>query len=214
MRLRPLCLNIQFRHPQIHTRRPFLTFPGAEIIRLHERRILPYSDTSVYRLISDVDNYSKFLPYCQASRVTRWSTPDKDGKRWPVEADLTVGWSGIEEMYTSRLYCVPNRIVEALGGDAQTTIPRADLPHHAGVVVGEGKGSSMFKRLSTRWTVRPLQSTSNNAQTEVNLSIEFQFANPLYGTISKAVAPKLADVMITAFEGRAKALLDKQNLRP
>ena len=49
--------------------------------------------------------------------------------------------------------------------------------------------------------------------TEVNLAIEFQFSNPIYGSLSKAVAPKLAEVMIEAFEKRAKLLLDNPKAR-
>lgn len=50
-------------------------------------------------------------------------------------------------------------------------------------------------------------------QTEVHLSIEFQFANPIYAALSKAVAPKVAGVMIEAFEARARKVLDGQGSR-
>jgi coenzyme Q-binding protein COQ10 len=40
------------------------------------------------------------------------------------------------------------------------------------------------------------------------LSIEFKFSNPVYAGLSNAVAPKVADVMIEAFERRARELLD------
>lgn len=42
----------------------------------------------------------------------------------------------------------------------------------------------------------------------MNLVIEFQFANPLYTALSKAVAPQVAPKMIEAFELRARKLLD------
>lgn len=45
-------------------------------------------------------------------------------------------------------------------------------------------------------------------QTEVHLSLEFQFSNPIYAALSKAVAPKIAGVMIEAFEVRARKLLE------
>lgn len=42
----------------------------------------------------------------------------------------------------------------------------------------------------------------------MHLTIEFQFANPLYTALSKAVAPQVAPKMIEAFEKRARKLLD------
>jgi coenzyme Q-binding protein COQ10 len=40
------------------------------------------------------------------------------------------------------------------------------------------------------------------------LTLDFQFSNPIYAAVSKAVAPKVAGKMIEAFEVRARRLLD------
>jgi coenzyme Q-binding protein COQ10 len=200
--------------------RSFITLPGTETTSLSETRILPYKYTSVYALIADVDSYSGFLPYCQESKVTEWSAKDKNGKTWPAKADLTVGWGGYEEKFTSRLFCIPNSVVEALGGDAQTTLSRHDLNHYSSTSETP-TAVNIFKSLSTKWIVKPfhyipplgLPQTDNAVhpardQTEVHLGIEFQFFNPVYAGLSKAVAPKVAGVMIEAFERRARKLLD------
>jgi coenzyme Q-binding protein COQ10 len=207
---------LRFFHPQ----RSFIALPGTEATSLSETRILPYKYTSLYNLIADVDSYSSFLPYCQESKVTEWSAKDKDGKTWPAKADLIVGWGGYEEKFTSRLFCVPNSVVEALGGDAQTTLSRDDLNHYSSTFETP-TAFNIFKNLSTKWTVKPFhykppsgRPQTDNAvhsardQTEVHLGIEFQFSNPLYAGLSKAVAPKVAGVMIEAFERRARKLLD------
>jgi coenzyme Q-binding protein COQ10 len=203
-----------------HPQRSFITLPGTETTSLSETRILPYKYTSIYALIADVDSYSSFLPYCQESKVTEWSAKDKDGKTWPAKADLTVGWGGYEEKFTSRLFCIPNSVVEALGGDVQTTLSRYDLNHYSSTFETP-TAANIFKSLSTKWTVKPFhykppsgRSQMDNAihpardQTEVHLGIEFQFSNPVYAGLSKAVAPKVAGVMIEAFERRAKRMLD------
>ncbi|KFZ17716.1 hypothetical protein V502_04449 [Pseudogymnoascus sp. VKM F-4520 (FW-2644)] len=200
--------------PVAPLRRSFLTLPGSELITLKETRILPYESSSLYTLIADIDRYSSFIPYCQESRVTRWSEPDTKGKRWPEQADLKVGWGGFEETFTSKLNCVPDTIVEALGGDAVPAVSKPQSLGRLSRLESPAVPNNIFKRLSTRWTVKPLSghpSTSSGVvRTEVNLAIEFQFSNPIYGSLSKAVAPKVAEVMIEAFEKRAKLLLDRQ----
>jgi coenzyme Q-binding protein COQ10 len=126
-------------------------------------------------------------------------------------------------LFTSRLFCSPNSVVEALSGSATTSLSKDELKHyesstHSWPVPGQ---SDVFKTLSTKWTVRPFhykppsgrpQTDSATLpprdQTEVQLAIEFQFANPLYAALSSAVAPKVAGVMIEAFEKRARKLLE------
>ncbi|KAB8304701.1 hypothetical protein EYC80_004063 [Monilinia laxa] len=203
------------------TQRTFITLPGSEPQTLIEKRILPYKSSSLYSLIADVDSYSTFVPYCTSSRVTKWSAPDSDGNKWPAEADLTVGWAGVEETFTSKLLCVPGTIVEALGGDAVTSIPESKLPHHSETYHTPATANGIFQSLNTRWSLKPFHyqpptgqpqtdKTEHAAreQTEVHLTIEFQFANPLYTALSKAVAPQVAPKMIEAFELRARKLLD------
>ena len=84
-----------------------------------------------------------------------------------------------------------------------------------------GKTSSIFSSLLTRWTFKesPLQTSSAlgghgggmepaiGVQTEVNLVIEVRFASPVYSALSQAVAPKVAGMMVEAFEKRAKEVL-------
>lgn len=222
VKMRPISPSrFQNLRQDLSFRRTFFSIPGSEVITLTESRVLPYKSTSLYAMISDVDRYASFLPYCQESRVTKWSAPDNKGKKWPEEADLKVGWGGYEETFTSKLYCVPDSIVEALGGDAVTTIPKQQLQHRSSSINSPAPSNNIFKRLSTRWTVKPFhrETPSGNAPTvrpvqhglphltDVRLTVEFQFSNPVYGALSKAVAPKLAQVMIEAFEKRAKMLL-------
>ncbi len=203
-----------------HPRRSFISLPSSEATSLSETRILPYKHTSLYAIIADIDSYSSFLPYCKESKVTEWSAKDKDGKAWPAKADLMVGWGGYEEKFTSRLFCIPNSVVEALGGDAQTKLPRHDLNLYSSTSYTPTT-VNIFKTLSTKWTVKPFKykppsgrPQTDNAvhpardQTEVHLIIDFQFYNPLYAGLSKTVAPKLAGVMIEAFERRARKLLE------
>ncbi|KAI9757858.1 MAG: hypothetical protein M4579_003294 [Chaenotheca gracillima] len=225
--------------------RSFVSSPfQPEIQTIQATRTLSYPKAPLYELIADVGSYSKFLPYCQESTVTSWSEPDQDGKRWPREAELKVGWGGIEEKFTSKVYCSPvGDVVEAVAGEAETSIPKNEMTHYDVADDSHPSSSSnpsstssstssstpsgpLFSHLLTRWTIRsfpykppptlpnaavvPDQSTkhASREQSEVGLEIEFQFVNPVYGGLSKAVAPKLAGVMIEAFEKRARGVLD------
>jgi coenzyme Q-binding protein COQ10 len=202
-------------------RRSFISLPGTEAQSLSTTRILPYNSNSLYKIIADVDSYSTFIPYCVSSKVTKWSSPDPTNRRWPSEADLKVGWGGYEETFTSRLYCVPGSIVEALGGEAVTSLPHSQLAHHKDTLGAKAEANNIFQSIRTRWTVKPFHykpptghpqtdKTEHPAreQTEVHLTLDFQFSNPIYAALSKAVTPKIAGVMIEAFEVRARKLLD------
>jgi coenzyme Q-binding protein COQ10 len=221
--LRPVYVLRSFK-PQ--PQRSFITLPGTESQSLTASRILPYESSRLYTFIADVDSYSTFVPYCLDSRVTKWSAPDKNGKRWPSEAELKVGWGGFEEAFTSRLFCVPGSVVEALSGEATTSLPKSDLSHHSDTLDRPAISNSIFKSLSTQWTVKPFHYKPPNnrpqthktehdsrEQTEVQLTIDFQFSNPIYAALSKAVAPKVAGIMIEAFEVRARRLLDGPEVR-
>lgn len=174
--------------------RPFFSLPGAlnDTQTLTASRTLPYTPEALYELIADVDSYHQFVPFCSLSKVTQWSSEDSAGRRWPTQADLHVGWGGFNEAFTSRLRCVPQISVEAVSGDPS------------------GKGgpdaSSVFKSLITRWSLQPQKGTTSPS-TVVDLSIRYQFVNPLYAAVSATVSDKIAGLMVEAFEKQAKARL-------
>ncbi|KOS18232.1 Coenzyme Q-binding protein coq10 [Escovopsis weberi] len=170
-------------------RRAFISLPDPPPQHLSATRVLPYPHQPLYDLIADVDSYSSFVPYCSHSRVTQWSAPDQDGRASPVLADLHIGWGGFNEVFTSRLRCVPGVSVEALSGSG------------SGATGGPAHG--VFRTLETLWSLRPLVGReSERPATEVRLAIKFQFANPLYAAVSAAVSDQMASIMIEAFETR------------
>ncbi|KAI0024367.1 dehydrase and lipid transport-domain-containing protein [Xylariomycetidae sp. FL0641] len=212
---------------------PRRTFLGYAPKVITERRTLPYDAARLFDLIADIDSYASFLPYCSASRVTRWTDPDGAGRRWPARADLTVGWAGVTRLtYTSRVFCVapgPHGggagVVEAVSGDARSALPASaraaynclpdDDYHHD----GNGDESSVFKSMSTQWIVAPAppaaraDRSQRPAWSDVTMRLEFAFKNPLYHAISEAAADKVAPMMIKAFVERAEAVLgDPQTL--
>ncbi len=80
----------------------------------------------MYDLVRDVDNYSKFVPYCTASRVIS-VTEAVDGQSVML-ADLRVAYKMLRETYTSEI--------------------RMDAAAHS-LLVTQANGP--FRKLNNRW---------------------------------------------------------------
>lgn len=230
----PRC-TLQFRpgHEQpLVQRRSFLPNPFNKPQTLYATRVLPYSNKVIYEVITDVAAYKHFIPYCIGSEVLKYSNPTQDGKKWPEEAKLLVGFNGdVSESFWSRIYCVPETIVETVAGSTETSLPEEQIKHHnARLPANEDpvRKGNVMKRLATKWTLKqfPYRPPPKSAEhpetahtntketpepvqdrTEVNLSIDYEFANPIYAAMSSAASGVVADKMINAFEKRVKAVV-------
>lgn len=182
------------RHPlSLAPRRTFLdsVFQANKPLTINVSRTLPYPREKLYDLIVDVDAYSSFLPYCQHSRVTAWSKqqPGADGRAWPTEGDLTVGFGPITQSYTSRIVCVPGRSIEALSGKQE----------------GAPAGSP-FESLVTKWTVQDAIVKRIGTWSTVDLDLTMRLADPLVQMMLSKVVDETATKMVDAFEQRAREL--------
>ncbi|KAI5238712.1 hypothetical protein E4T42_08890 [Aureobasidium subglaciale] len=205
-------------------------FASQSLQTLTASRILHYDAKTLYAIVADIQSYHKFLPFCVSSNVTKQSSPDAEGKTWPEEAELVIGYKDVmRESFYSRVYCAPESfIVESVSGETNTTVPSDSITHHnprPSPSEDPARNATILTHLRSRWTLspfpykpgpmgneRPQEVTSDippRMQTEVNLSIDYQFANPLYTTLSAAAAPKVAEKMIEAFEMRARDMLDR-----
>lgn len=80
-------------------------------MRTHSEEIIsPYTPEQLYALISDVEKYPEFIPWCTAARVRERNEKD-------ILADLVVGFKGINETYTSRVHLKEQEIdIEYING--------------------------------------------------------------------------------------------------
>lgn len=222
--------------------RPFVSNPLLPPVQtLHASSILPYPASALYTLIADIAAYPAFLPYCTSSTITSWSSPHPaTHKKYPRSATLAVGFNSYSESFLSNVFCAPDRVVEAVCGNARRTIPEPELEHYkggAGLQV-EGPANEIFESLLTRWTLRPYyykppptkgraeedggekarnaaeanpgkgeKSPEPEPRTEVDLYIEVKFASSVYAALSQAAAPKVAGMLVEAFEKRAEEVL-------
>ena len=199
------------RPTQTRTFLPNIFSAGAapsEIQTLRASRTLPYPSAPIYSIIADVPSYSSFLPYCTRSTITHWSAPDPvTGRRWPSIGILTSGFGSVTESFTSRVYCVPGKLVESVGGDTATALPREQIQHHLDGQVDHAirkEGSEgLLTHLRNTWTVEEL----GQRETRIELKLEFRFANPIYAALGAGAAPKVAEAMVKAFEDRVRTLL-------
>jgi coenzyme Q-binding protein COQ10 len=76
-----------------------------------EKRRLPYTAEQLFELVSDVQKYPEFLPWCLSSKITR-----REGDVF--YADLTIGYKMVREKFGSKVTINrPNHIhVEYLKG--------------------------------------------------------------------------------------------------
>ncbi len=62
-----------------------------------EQKILPYSAQQMFDLVAAVDDYSKFAPWCVASRINKWEDDNT------FYADLIVGYKVFREKFSSKV---------------------------------------------------------------------------------------------------------------
>jgi len=193
-------VSIRSQLLRVNNRRTFFSITPP-IQRISASRTLSHPSQEIYDIIAAVPAYSSFLPCCLSSTITKWSKPDAiQGRRWPEHALLEIGWGDLREKFSSNIYCVPGRIVEATGGSTMTRIPREDIAHHDLSAEHDSPGDGVLSHLLSRWTVESLASK----RTKVDLDLEFQFTNLIYAAMSSAVAGRVADIMIEAFEKRVE----------
>jgi len=222
--------NSQFIRSRI-AKRAFLNASSTPLT-LHATRTLPYPTSDLYRLISDISQYPSFIPYCTGAKIVDWSNKDTTtNTSWPAAATLTIGYGNLSEEYLSKVYCVPNTIVEAISGDAKTSLPTSDLAHYEGLHSNEIRTQNMlFTSLRTRWSLKgyehkpgdkhpdvqsgkahpaevSVESIPSEPRTDVSLVIEIVWKNPIYAATSQALAPSVAGKIVEAFEKRAGKVL-------
>jgi len=59
-------------------------------------KTLPYTQQQLYDLVSDIESYPKFLPWCEGARIN-------SRKGHKVFADLLIGFDSINGKYTSHV---------------------------------------------------------------------------------------------------------------
>ena len=70
-----------------------------------ERRFLPHTPDQLYDLVSDIEDYPNFLPWCVGLRVI-----NRDD--CVIRADMVVGFKLLREKFTSKVNLTPKKRID------------------------------------------------------------------------------------------------------
>jgi coenzyme Q-binding protein COQ10 len=141
-------------------------------------RTLPYDPGDLCRLVGDVREYPKFVPWLKSLRVTK-EEPRADGG-WEGVAEAIVGWRAITERFATTVRCEPAK------GEVEVSL-----------VTGP------FHSLDNRWTFAPY----GQGGSRVQYWIAYEFKNPILQAAISANRERMAGRIMSAFEREAKRRL-------
>ncbi|EEH35317.2 hypothetical protein PAAG_06364 [Paracoccidioides lutzii Pb01] len=176
-------------------------------------RNLPFPPEPLFRTISDIDSYARFLPFLTASTVTA-----RDGETgYPTSAFLTVGYGPLSETFVSRVECDGERWTvgarSGWGGNGN-----GNGNGNGSGRGGDGGDGGLFEYLDTLWKLQPLRPRDHGhghghvrigggrEETKVVLEVRFQFRSAMHAAMMGAVESQVAGMMIEAFEKRVREL--------
>ncbi|XP_041977629.1 coenzyme Q-binding protein COQ10, mitochondrial [Aricia agestis] len=156
--------------------RTFFTFPNASRVREHcGRQLVGFTMDQMFEVVSDVESYYKFVPWCKQSLVLQKS-PEK------LKAKLIVGFPPINESYTSHVTLVKPLLVKA-----------------------ECKDGKLFHHLLTLWRFSPgLKKEPKSCVVDFQITFEFKstFHSQLSNLFFDQVARQMENAFIKEVERR------------
>ncbi|CAG9862076.1 unnamed protein product [Phyllotreta striolata] len=142
------------------------------------KKLVCFSRDEMYNIVSDVQNYESFLPFCTRSTITESTFDDGVSKQW--SATLEIGFPPITENFTSTV--VANR------------------PHSVQAFCTDGK---LFEYLETTWIFD--KAPSGDAQTcVIDFSVRFKFRSVFYAHLASIFFNKLVQNMEKSFIEEAR----------
>jgi len=140
-------------------------------------RVLPHAPADLCRLVGDVREYPKFIPWLQSLRIVTEEPRPEGG--WEGVAEAIVGWKAIIERFSTTVRCEPAK--------GEVDVSLVSGPFHA---------------LDNRWRFEP-----HERGAKVRFWISYQFKNPVLNAVVAANKDKVAARVLGAFEREAKRRL-------
>ncbi|GMM36027.1 ubiquinone-binding protein [Saccharomycopsis crataegensis] len=159
-------------------------FGGSQPQEYTIRKKINQPSDIFFKVVSGVDQYHKFVPYCTESFVTRYDQSDL-----PAEGGLKVGFKEFNEKFVCRIKCENNQ----------------DEPK---LVEAESLSDNLFDHLKMKWYIE--EDPKRPSATKMILHLNYKFSNPLYNTVSALFAENITKIMIKAFTKRAIEIKTEQ----
>ena len=153
------------------------------MIKHSETKYLRYSSNQMFDLISDIESYPDFIPWCSRVKIIS-RTKDELKKIDFVEADMSVSFKVFNETFSSRV-----------------SLDR--LSHE--IVVEYLSGP--FKFLNNRWNLDRLEKGC-----KVNFYVEFEFKSRIMQRLIGVVFNEAMRRIVLSFERRADDLYGSNRL--
>lgn len=165
---------------QITPSRTFFSLPSTlnsepQSHKVSER--INVSPEQIYNVVADVAKYHEFVPFCEESFIN-----SRDENNEPTEAGLRVGWKQFDEKFTCKLQCTPSE-----------------------KIIAESITILLFHNLHCQWVFKPVKNLGviNPSGCQIDLTLKYNFKNPLYNTVSSMFADQVSKIMLKAFRQRA-----------
>lgn len=152
--------------------------------QVHKSVLLWYSPREMYSLVTAVQDYPKFLPWCERAEVLQ---VHDDG----VTARLHISIAGVRQAFTTR-----NTHVDG----AQIVMTLVDGPF------SQLEGKWLFKPLQTPGQTSPSEGAAPDEPTacKVEFSLAYAFSNRPLELVVSPVFDRIANTFVDAFVKRAE----------
>lgn len=161
---------------EVPSRRNFFSLSNQpQSHRVSER--INVSPQQIYNVVADVAKYHEFVPFCEESFINSRDECDQ-----PTEAGLRVGWKQFDEQFTCKLQCTPNKLI-----------------------IAESITILLFHNLNCHWEFKEVKNLGviNPMGCQIDLTLKYDFKNPLYNAVSSMFADQVSKIMLKAFQQRA-----------
>jgi ribosome-associated toxin RatA of RatAB toxin-antitoxin module len=150
--------------------------------------LLWYSAREMYDLVVDVEQYSKFLPWCESTQVLEQHPADPaTGAPAGMTAKVNLSYAGVRQSFTTRNEDVPGQSVR---------LRLVDGP---------------FSQLDGVWLFKPLKPVDPDAPPnpdepvacKVEFDLAYAFSNRVFEAVLSPVFDQVANTFVDSFVKRA-----------
>ncbi len=141
-----------------------------------ECKIVPYSSEQMFNLVSDINSYKEFLPWCNNSKIiSKKILGDKE----EIIADLEIGYDQFVYTYRSEVFLFRDQM--------KIEVKNLDGP---------------FKYLRNNWNFITIE----NSSCEIQFDIDFELSTKILDILMKRFFDLAFQKMVEAFISRAEEI--------